>query len=339
MDLAKHPFFAETDPVHSRLVRLSAEFPDWLNSYVADGVVMRAAGIPGEVDHSKSYMARELIKGGIEQGFVTPKTIIKAATSGNTGHGLGTFCRALGLRCDLILPGGTVPGKVNALRVIGGGVEVILHNNPDETTVERARREGAQDGCWDSDQYANLLNPFAHKTYLAPQLLGTATRIDLLGVASGTMGTCMGLMQYVTEHGLSTRVLPVVLEEGHEVPGARPLSKIKKDIQLRWQELFADTDLEFGTRHPSFLLAFYSWSWVPKALGPSFGLAFQGTLRHLHKRKLAGTLDELRGPDGKIQVVILGADSSLLYLDLFMGETKAEERYSRARPDLLALAA
>ena len=63
MSLAHHPFLAATDPAASRLVRVSAPFPEWLNPFHGDGVVIRAASIPGEVEHSKSYMARELLLG------------------------------------------------------------------------------------------------------------------------------------------------------------------------------------------------------------------------------------------------------------------------------------
>ena len=151
------------------------------------------------------------------------------------------------------------------------------------------------------------------------------------------MGTCMGLRQYVDEHRLPTRILPVLLAEHHEVPGARPLSKVQQDIKLPWQTLFGTDDTELGTRHPSFLLAYYSWRVLPQMLGPSFGLAFQGALRRIHKERLAGRLDALR-VDGKIDVVVVGADTYLPYLDLFLGETQSDERHTYENPDLLALA-
>jgi len=337
VNLARHPFLEATDPAASRLVRVSGPFPEWLNPFHRDDVTIRAASIPGEVEHSKSYMARELLLGPISEGLISQGTIVKEATSGNTGHGIAKICKALGIRCQLIMPAGTARGKINAISVMGGGVEVVLHSDPTETPVERARREGAQEGSYTLDQYDNWRNPWAHKTHLAPQLFSSTGDVSLLAVASGTMGTCMGLRQYVDEHGLGTRVLPVLLEEHHEVPGARPLSKVQKDIRLPWQNLFGPEDIEFGTRHPSFLLAYYSWRVLPQMLGPSFGLAFQGALRRLHKDKASGRLDDLRR-GGKIEVVLLGADSYLPYLDLFLGETQSDERHTYDSPDLLSLA-
>jgi len=337
VSLAQHPFFAATDPRNSRLVRVSAPFPDWLNPFRHDGVTLRAAAIPGEVEHSKSYMARELVLGSISDGLISQHTIVKEATSGNTGHGIAKICKALGIRCQLIMPAGTARGKTNAISVMGAGVEVVLHSDPGETPVERARREGAQDGCCNLDQYANWRNPWAQKSHLAPQLFAAAGTVSVVSVASGTMGTCMGLKQYVDEHDLPTRVLPVLLAEHHEVPGARPLSKVQQDIKLPWQKLFTLDDIELGTRHPSFLLAYYSWRVLPQMLGPSFGLAFQGALRRIQREKFAGTLDALR-IDGEINVVLIGADTYLPYLDLFLGETQSDERHTFENPDLLALA-
>jgi cysteine synthase len=337
MSLAHHPFFAVTDPGHSRLVRLSKPFPEWLNPFSSNRVTIRAAAIPGDVEHSKSYMARELLLGPISEGLISQHTIVKEATSGNTGHGIAKICKALGISCQLIMPAGTARAKINAISVMGGGVEVVLHSDPNETPVERGRREGAQDGYYNPDQYSSWRNPWAHKTHLAPQLFAAAGDVSLLAVASGTMGTCMGLRQYVDQHGLRTRILPVLLEDHHEVPGARPLSKVQKDVKLRWQDLFSLDDIELGTRHASFLLAYYSWRVLPQMLGPSFGLAFQGALRRLQKEKQAGSLDALR-VNGEVEVVLVGADTYLPYLDLFLGETQSDERHTYNSPNLLALA-
>jgi cysteine synthase len=337
MKLANHHFFKASDPELTRIVRISTPFPDWLNPFWKDDVVIRAACIPGELEHSKVYVAREILLGPIRDGLVTQDTLIKEATSGNTGQGLAKICKALGVRCQLIVPAGTARGKVNAISVMGGGIEVVLHSDPAETIVERARREGGDSGCFNPDQYGTWRNPHAHKKYLAPKLFQSAGPVSLLSVASGTMGTAMGLKQFVDEHGFSTQVVPVILEEHNEVPGARPLSKIEKDVRLPWKGLFSLADIERGTRHSSFLLAYYSWRFLPETLGPSFGLAYQGALRRLQKEKLSGGLGLLR-IGGRVEVIIVGVDTYLPYLDLFLGELQSDERHSYKTPDILALA-
>src|SRR5665213_2438375 len=191
MSLAQQTIFKSTDPTSCRLVRFSEPFPNWFNPFWHDNVVMRAAGIPGDVLHSKSYMARELLLGGIARGLITPTTTIISASSGNTGQGLGFFCNALGLKARIIMKSDTVLEKINAIRVIGNNVETILHSDAHESTVERARREGKEDGFYDTDQYANPCNPEAHRKYLGLQLFRRAKKIgldiSLLSVASGTM--------------------------------------------------------------------------------------------------------------------------------------------------------
>ncbi len=339
-DLKQHPIFEATDPTRGRSVRISAPSPKWLNPFWKDGVVIRAAGIPGELPHSKFYVARELLLGGILDGSILPGTTIVEATSGNTGDGLALFCKALGLPVRLIISAGTVGWKVDKIRVMGSGVEVVLDTIAGETTVERARREGKLEGHYNPDQYANPLNPLSHKKYLAPQLFKAAEEITLLAVASGTMGTSMGLKQYAEEQGLPTYVLAVILEEKEEVPGIRSLSKIKHDIRQPWKNFFTLEDLEFVKRHESFLTSFYSWRWVLQSFGPSYGSAHFGALKRLYKAKRAGTLDRYRSKrSGMVEVVVLGADTNAPYLDLFSGELKAEERHTDKEPDLLSLLA
>ncbi len=339
MNLIEHPFLKGMDPSQSRLVRRSQPFPQWLNPFWKDGVVIYALGIPGEIQHIKVHVGFELMVEGIRNGLITSETVIVEASSGNTGRAIAEICKALGLMVRIIVPAGTVGGKLDAIRVIGSGLEVILHTDPNETPVERARREGAQKGWYNPGQYDNLANPRAQQKYLAPQLFEAARGLSILAVASGTMGTCMGLKQYVIEHGLSTRILPVILEEEEEVPGCRPLSKIEKDIRLPWKKLFSSLeDIEYGRRHAAFLLSHYSWRWVPQMFGPSFGLAFQGLIRRLSKEKEAGTLDRYRDENEKVQAGIVGADGHLNYLGLIMGETLSDERHSYAKPDLLEIA-
>src|ERR1700677_274599 len=112
MSLAKHPFFEATDPTKSRLVRRSLPFPPPLNSFADDGVVMSAAAIPGEADHSKDYMARELILAAIRDGLVTPKTRrVKIASSGNTAHGGAKVCKAIESPCQITAHAATPRAK------------------------------------------------------------------------------------------------------------------------------------------------------------------------------------------------------------------------------------
>jgi cysteine synthase len=320
MSLRAHPFLEATDPSKSRLIRVSQPFPAWLNPFHDDGVVIRAGAIPGEVAHSKSYMARELIISGIERGAITADTTIVEASSGNTGQAIASICNALCLKCQIVLPGDTPTSKINVVRAMGRYVEPVLHFDRRESVVSRARREGAQAGHYNPDQYANPLNPLAHETHLAPQLIGArGGEFHLIAAAAGTMGTCLGLKTAVNKAGLPATILPVLCAEGEEVPGARSLAKIRRDVKLPWEQSFTLQDIEFGPRHESFLLAYLSWRWIPQMLGPSFGLALFGALKRLWKDK------KMKRLNAGLNVLVLGADSYVLYPDIIVAEIMHEE--------------
>jgi pyridoxal-phosphate dependent enzyme len=333
-NLLHHPFWAATNPENCRLVRISEPFPDAFNPFAGDGVVIRAGGVPGEMEHSKTYLGREGILDGVKSGAIQNDTIVHEATSGNTGHSMAKAANALGIRFCPHIPGDTPQEKINAMRVFGRYVSPELHFDPQESTVEKARRLGAQPGHYNPDQYAGQWNPDAHKRYLAPQLWQQAPNMSLLFVPAGSMGTGTGLAAYARERGLATKIISVMVERGAEVPGARNRQRIDRDVRLDWQSFFDETDIEYGPRHESFFLSFLSWQFVPQSLGPSFGLGLYGAFAHLWKHKKAGTLDRYRNAEGHIEAVVFGPDDSRLYSQLYLAELSLEELSARNLPHI-----
>lgn len=328
------------DPSKMRLVRVSEAFPPWLNPFADDGVIITAAGVPGEASHSKWVVAYAGIKDGIERGYITPDTKLIEATSGNTGDGMAAVCHALGISFTAVMSGDVPQDKINAIRVLGGRTSLQLIFDSSETTVEYARRLGAQDGWYNPCQYDGIWNPQAHYRYLAPQLWKQQRKISLLFVPGGTMGTPMGLAMYARECGFGTLVYPVLCAEEHEVPGARTLGSVKKDIRQQWGTIFREEDLQFGTRHAAFYLSFLTWPHVLQKLGPSFGLAFAGALSFLKKHKAAGTLSQFRdAEEGLIRVVIFGPDDYRPYIALYLGVLDRKKELSAKTPptDLLSV--
>jgi len=328
------------DPSKMRLVHISGEFPSVLNPFINDGVVIKAAGVPGEVPHSKWIVAYWGILDGIDKGLIGPDTRIIEATSGNTGDALAVICNALDIPLTAVMSGDVPQEKINAIRVLGRRTGLQLLFDSSETTVEYARRLGAQEGWYNPCQYDGVWNPEAHYRYLAPQLWAQQSKISILFTPGGTMGTSMGLKMYAFENWLDTTVIPVLCAEGYEVPGARTLSSVEKDVRQQWTKFFAKEDLELGTRHASFYLSFLTWPYVLQKLGPSFGLGFAGALRFLQRHKNARTLDQFRDKeDGKIYVVVFGPDDCRPYISLYMGELdRKKELQAEAPPsDLLSI--
>ena len=345
--LVSHPIWEATNPHNMRLVRLSEPFPKALNPFAKDGVIIRAAGVPGESPHSKWYMAREGILDGVQSGAIVQGTQVFEGTSGNTGHGEAFFCNALGIHFTPIM-GGDVPStKIDAIRVIGPYVHPETHSDPVESPTARARRLGAEKGCYCPDQYSERdWNRRAHYTYMAPQLFGQMRRSGgnkgkLLFAAGGTMGTNNALHDYAVDGGWDTIVVPVLCDEKpgkkpEEVPGARTMTKVVRDVRNDWRRRFPLELIQFGSRHESFLLSYLSWRYVPQMLGPSFGLGLEGAFRFIAKHKRASTLDQFRNEDdGSIPIVVFGADDYRPYIALYFGELSADELAGTLRAPLL----
>jgi len=328
--LLEHPFWEVSNPSQMRLVRVF-ELPSYANPFFGEGVVLKVAAGVGEVPNHKAPMAREGILDGIRKGLIQPDTIVVEGTSGNTGAGMADTCNKLGLRFKAIVSNDVPSSKLDVIRALG---DDIGFGSPEkgETTVDCARRLGAQPGWYNPDQYAGDWNPMAHYKYMAPQLF-EQTKVSVFVTPGGTMGTSIGIDRYARNHKLSTKVVPVMCAEGQEVPAARTLARVKRDILFQWEECFPENEIEFATRYASFLLSYLSWRLIPAQLGPSFGLAFVGALKFLRKHRNAGTLDQFRHPDdGQIHVVVFGADDYRPYIALYLALHLYEGKFARGVP-------
>jgi len=305
-----------------KLVRMTGELPASLNPYIDDGVVFKAAMLYGETFNSKVQVGYEMLWEGIASGKITELTTVIAASSGNTGLGLALLCKLLGLKCRIIVANDVPSSKVGLITALGSPIEVVLHTSKDESTVTRARREGLGDGCFDTDQYANPANLDAQCKYLAPQLWATNQEgINIVVVASGTLGTAGGIKRYVEKRDLGATVVLAVCAPDEEVPGARTKESIRRDVKTARLEDFLH--IEMGERYQSFLASYALQAIAPLTPpGPTSGLAFLGALRFVDRIRGAGVLDQFRGSDNIVRVVFLCPDDYRLYSDLYRSELK-----------------
>lgn len=313
-------YWTDSNPNHMRLVRVSRPFPPFLNPLFKKGVVMRAAGVPGsEARHSKWIVGREAIAYGIERGLIKQDTKIVEATSANTGDGIAETCTALGLEFYPVFNFDTPQPKVASMTIYGPHIHPLPHSDPNETTVERARKLGAQPGWFNPDQYGpGGWNWGIQKVMARQWFTQVARKPRIVVLPAGTMGSSMGAYYAAQELGLDILVVPVVVRKGHEWPGGRTLARILRDIRNGWEKLFLPEFLEDAPRYEAFNLSYQSWPFTPRPLGPSFGAALYGALHFLWKHDRAGTLDQFRDPaDGKIYVDVFGPDENLLYIDIY----------------------
>lgn len=330
--LLSHPAIKRWDPRSHRLVRMGVPLSPALNPFAAEGVEIRPAFLYVDTFNSKAPVAYELVVDGIRSGKITPETTVGIASSGNTGLGAGMFCKALGLKCEIVMQSDAPASKINAVRALGNPVDVVLLN---KGTVEYAREKGKQPGFYDSDQYGNMANLIAQSTYLAPQLWeANNDRIDVVVAPGGTLGTAGGLKKFASEHGKATKVILALCADGEEVPGARDRQRIERDVTIAKPEDFFYCGC--AGRHDSFLASHAMLSeaeWTPG--GPSSGLSLFVALCFIQKHLDEKTLDQLRGSDGRIRVVFLCPDDCRPYSDLYLSTLKFSELSSTTASERL----
>ncbi|QFQ99400.1 2,3-diaminopropionate biosynthesis protein SbnA [Streptomyces phaeolivaceus] len=195
------------------LVRLSRLFPDSPARFHAKLEGLNPGG------SGKDRAATGMVVGAMEIGRLVPgKSTVIESSSGNLGIGLAQVCRLYGIRFVCVVDPKTTAQNISILRAYGAEVDVVT--TPDNAQGDflsariRRVRELLHDiphSFW-PDQYANELNAKAQTRVMqeiTEQLDGS---VDHLLVATGSCGTINGCVQYITEHGLATRVVAVDAE-------------------------------------------------------------------------------------------------------------------------------
>jgi cysteine synthase B len=194
-----------------RLRRVGADLPAGIRLY-AKAEFMNPGG------SVKDRAALRIIEVALADGRFPPERTLIDSTSGNTGIAYAWICRALGLRCTLVMPANVSAPRKQAAHAFGAEV---VYSDPLEGSDGAIRKVRelveAEPARWFyADQYGNPENPRAHE-------LGTAVEIaealdgDVAAFVAGigTSGTIMG-----TTRGLR-RLVPGV--RCHAVEPAEPL--------------------------------------------------------------------------------------------------------------------
>jgi 2,3-diaminopropionate biosynthesis protein SbnA len=164
---------------------------------------------------TKDRPAMSIITRGFETGFIKPETVVIESSSGNMGVGLAQACAYYGLRFICVVDPKTTAQNIRLLRAYGAEVDVV--KAPDPTTGEylqariarvEALRRSLGHSFW-PNQYANLYNPIAHHRTMGEIAAALDGRVDYLFCATSTCGTLRGCVEYVTQHGLPTKVFAV----------------------------------------------------------------------------------------------------------------------------------
>ena len=149
----------------------------------------------------KDRAALFLIRDALDRGLVKPGGTIVEGTAGNTGIGLATVGRAMGLGCVIVIPETQSQEKKDTLRQLGAAlveVPAVPYANPNNyikvsgRLAARLGRERPGGAFW-ANQFDNVANRQAHIVTTGPEIWrDTAGRIDGFICAIGSGGTLAG---------------------------------------------------------------------------------------------------------------------------------------------------
>ena len=181
---------------------------------------MRFAGFPGidfyfkdEAAHPsgslKHRLARSLFLYALCNGRLREGQAVVDASSGSTAISEAWFARLLGLPFTAVMPEGTSPGKIEALRALGA--HCVL-TPPGECTQARARSIAADGACF-LDQFglAERATDWRGNNNIAESILGQLEseahpQPAWIVCGAGTGGTSATLGRYLRYRGLQTRL-------------------------------------------------------------------------------------------------------------------------------------
>lgn len=147
--------------------------------------------------------------------LVPNRSVVIESSSGNLAIGIAQVCRYFGLRFICVVDAKTTAQNIAILRAFQAEIEII--DRPDPVTgeylperIRRVRELLAEhpEGYW-PNQYANPLNPAAHHRTMREIIAALPAPPDFIFCATSTCGTLTGVLDYVREQALATRVVAV----------------------------------------------------------------------------------------------------------------------------------
>lgn len=264
------------------------------------------------------------------------KTIIEYS-SGSTVISMAMISRVMHGIQDVraFLSNKTSEAKLRLMQFFG--LDITLFGGPSqpEPFDERGGIQSARcialgsDEVLNPNQYENDNNWQAHVRWTGPQIFSQLPEINVLCAGMGTTGTMTGLGTYFKNTKPSVLRLGVCTAPGDRVPGPRSYALLGP-VEFPWRAA-VDTVEEVNSPDS------YSWSLdlcrEGIVCGPSSGFNLKGLFQMLEKRKAAGTLSDLAGPDGLIHSVFLCCDLPYQYISEYF-QKLGQERFHPIRNEV-----
>lgn len=209
------------------------------------------------------------------------------------------------------------------------GLDITLFGGPSQPEpldhrggIQNARRMARDsENIVNPNQYDSDHNWQSHIRWTGPQIFKQLPEINVLCAGMGTSGTMTGLGTYFKSVKPSVTRLGVCTAPGDRVPGPRSFA-LMRPIEFPWKEA-VDTIEEVGS--PDSYTLSLKLCREGLVCGPSSGFNLQGLFQMLEKRKAAGTLADLAGPDGVIHCVFLCCDLPYQYIGEYFQKLGCEQ--------------
>lgn len=163
----------------------------------------------------KDRTADSMVRAALRSGELVPgKSVVVESSSGNLAIGLAQICRYHDLRFICVVDSNTTRRNLAILDAFQAEVEVVTE--PDAVggllgARQRRVRELAATipNVYWPNQYANPMNPAAHRETMREIDETLQGDVDYLFVSVSTFGTLRGCVDYIRERGLKTTVVGV----------------------------------------------------------------------------------------------------------------------------------
>lgn len=271
----------------------------------------------GPMQQVKILAALAMLSYAKKLGFLEKVHTIVANSSGNFAEAVGRLAGSFGIgNVSAVVPPDLPPGKLFSLRQFG---VQILHPIFGKSGIASAEEFGKQQGWYNLNQYSvfpdgNDYGAELYRTWLAPFALSRLQKLPtvcVLGIGTGL--TVSGVSQHMRERG-NIKMIGVQWAHGHAGFGVRSLADMT-EIRRPWREAVDDT-VKVERQH-----ALQTAIWLARttsfSIGPSGGLAMAGAMLFIERCIKTKFIEDLRGPDGEVRVLVFLPDGGRPYAETF----------------------
>ena len=236
----------------------------------------------------KDRAAAALIADLEAKGKLGPDRSVVEPTSGNTGLSLALIANAKGYGMRAVVPNKVPLTKKALLKMAGAELDVLNDNlcpapglGDGSVNLAKTHARAQPDKYAMPNQYENRANVQAHMDTTGPEIWRqTQGKLTHFFATLGTAGTITGTGRFLKQQNPNIKVICVVPDEGHDVPGLRTPSALAS-TEL-FDESMIDEILEID-HNLAYSAALDLIQTDGLLAGPSSGLIFEGAREILRR--------------------------------------------------------